>query len=77
MVSYCFLLKIAKAIPSDDPSAELTRTIVASNLKLCQAATSGQLASASYFPPLYVSLGIMVFLILYSYGNQIFNYLQH
>ncbi|XP_022083418.1 squalene synthase-like [Acanthaster planci] len=67
--------QIGKAIPSVDPSAELTKRIVTTNLELSHTA-AGQLATASYYPPLYMSLGIMLALILYSYGSQILHYVN-
>ncbi|XP_038052144.1 squalene synthase-like [Patiria miniata] len=67
--------QIGKSTPSNDPSAELTRKIVSTNLELSHTA-SAQLTTPSYYPPLYMSLGIMLVLILYSYGSQILHYIH-
>ncbi|XP_033640753.1 squalene synthase-like [Asterias rubens] len=66
--------QISRSIPSKDSSAELTRKIVEINLSLSRS--SEQLATHSLYPPLYVSLAIMVVMISYSYGTQILHYLN-
>ncbi|GFO37516.1 squalene synthase-like [Plakobranchus ocellatus] len=64
-----FVVKIQDRIPESDPNSEQTKSLCKKALSLCD--TSQEYKSSSIYPPLYVSMGLMVSAIAYTYWSQI------
>lgn len=66
-ILYKYALEIRHSIPADDPSAPKTHAIVDKVALLGEDAITGY----SLFPPIYLSVAIMLALIIYNYWNTL------
>ncbi|KAH9492738.1 Farnesyl-diphosphate farnesyltransferase [Bulinus truncatus] len=64
-----FTLQIMDKVPGDDPSSVKTQAVCQKALELSD--TLQEYSTSSIYPPLYVSLGLMLTAISYTYWSQI------
>ncbi|KAI8764680.1 squalene synthase [Biomphalaria glabrata] len=64
-----FTLQIIEKIPNDDPNSAKTRAVCQKSLELTE--TEQEYTTSSIYPPLYVSFGLMLTAISYTYWSQI------
>ncbi|KAK3764574.1 hypothetical protein RRG08_066438 [Elysia crispata] len=64
-----FVVQIKARIPESDPHSKQTHSLCQKALSLCD--TSQQYSTSSIYPPLYVSMGLMLSAIAYNYWSQI------
>ncbi|RUS75910.1 hypothetical protein EGW08_016323 [Elysia chlorotica] len=64
-----FVVQIQARIPESDPHSKQTRSLCQKAIALCD--TSQHYSTSSIYPPLYVSMGLMLSAIAYTYWSQI------